>query len=440
MAYRKYSSWAAGLIALLFVFALATIGVRLFTSLLQDVPQFRSPSVEFDDRPTGLVQAIYQTEAEAAHTGWTPELHDKAGRLYRSLGDLPSVTAHWEAAQSTDKSSLERLAQTYIELQWWSEAIDTLNRLLTVDPHSDWAHYQLALAQTALDPIAADKHIRAVIENPDFAPIANDLYNIVIDDPTYPLISMRVGLVLATHEVWPQAELAFRQAAMIGHPYPEALAYSGLARTNQGKDGSAWMDLAFVLGGEVAQVYYLYGLNLRHLNEYEQSRDAFIQAAALDPNNPAYYAELGIANSLLFDFEHAERWLNMAVSISNNAPGFLEMLAGFYAETGYTSSITSQDLVQQLAPYIPDDPDGLAGYGWTLYGAGDTAGALTRIDAALDLMPDNPDALYYKASILLDVGLAEQALPILEQLLILDSLYIDWAGDMLSTLRSDSDE
>ena len=381
------------------------------------------------------IPARYQIEAQAAYSGWTPALHSAAAAFYEHMGDLSGAVAHWEAAQLTDVASVEHLASVYITLQRWPEAIDALKRLLGIDPQRPWAHYQLGLLQVGLDPLAAASHLAVSARSPMYGEVSTDLLAVTQDNPADPFISMRVGLVLAQYALWPQAELAFRQAAIIGQPYPEALAYVGWTRAKQGKSSFPWMEQALAFGSEVPQVYYLYGLCLRQQLDYEGSRAAFMQAVALDPNNPAYYAELGMANSLLFDEEQAEHWLQSAVTVSGNAPEFQQLLDAFAAESNNGLWPENLSPFELFRDYIPQDPESLTSFGRTLYEMGDTVGALTELDAALALSPEYPQALYYKATILLTTDEPEQALSLLRQLAELDSFYSSWAEYQLHLLE-----
>jgi tetratricopeptide (TPR) repeat protein len=113
-----------------------------------------------------------------------------------------------------------------------------------------------------------------------------------------------------------------------------ALAYAGLARDRQGKDGGAQIARAVSLDRQNAQVRYLEGLHWRQVGNYQASLSALVQATALDPENPALYAELASAYRLLGDLDAAERWYMQAVSVSNGDPRWQTVLDAFRAERG----------------------------------------------------------------------------------------------------------
>ncbi len=389
-------------------------------------------------RARRVIQALYQIEAQAAQAGWSSELQQQAGDLWRDAGDLPRAVAYWEAASISDFNNADlarKRAQAYIGLQRWTEAADALEHLLAVLPDDLWAHYQLGLIRAPFDPQTATVHLQAVSADSMYGEPARAVLAVVLDSPDDPLISMRVGIAFADHHLWPYAELAFRHAAIVGQPFPQALAYVGLARDIQGKDGSPWIAQALAHDATSPQVLYLHGLHLRSLGDYQQSLDQLVQAAALEPQNPAFLAELGMAYRLVNDMPSAEYWLRTAAALSADDPHFQELLALFYAEEGYNLTSGGLDTLEQAARLMPDDPDVLAGYGWALYTTGDTEAALSQLDTALAISPIHLRSLYYKAQIALELGNLGEAESLFEQVAASDSEFAEEARRVLQRLR-----
>lgn len=291
-----------------------------------------------------VMQALYQTEALAASSGWTSDLLRTAGDLWQEAGDLTRALPYWQAAaQSGDPGILRRLAQTQIDLQYWADAADTLTGLIQSDPENFWAHYQLGLIRAAFDPQTAETHLRIAGRSPDYGEVSAAVLSALSGG------AIEVGKTLADSKLWPYAELAFQHAADLGESYPEALAYTGLMRDYQGKDGRAWVDHAVKIDAENPLVRYLQGMDLRVSGDYDASLQAIIQAVALDPQNPALYAELGTAYRLVNNLEKAEYWLQFAVDLSDNDPRYQQMLDDFRSEE--TSRI--DELLQSLATSEP---------------------------------------------------------------------------------------
>jgi tetratricopeptide (TPR) repeat protein len=393
-------------------------------------------SVIEDLRRSGQVfQALYQVEAQAAVTGWTPALARLAGDLWALAGDASQALEFWQlaAAGSPDDVPLaRRIAQAAVELQRWPEATTSLDQLLMLAPDDMWAHFQLGLIRIAFDPATAETHLRAAMDEPAYQAIALALINALRENPGLPE-GMAAGLVLAALEQWPYAELAFRHAADIAAPYPQALAYAALSRDQQGKPAERWMDEAIALAPEDALVRYLQGLHLRTLGDNVGSLDAFAQAVALNPENPAYHAELGSAYRLLGDLQRAEYWLDSAVRVSDDDPRFAELLALFYADEAENLTEDGVAALLDMAD-MSEDADVQAGMGWALWLAGRQDEALAAFDAALNAEPDNARTLYYKGRALLEQGDAAAAAELLRRAAATNSSFAAQAQVLLDSL------
>jgi tetratricopeptide (TPR) repeat protein len=289
--------------------------------------------IDQNARQGRVMQALYHVEMLAAQDGWTPDLHQRAGDLWAQAGDVTRAIPHWRSA-GDDPALLRKLARAYLQTQAWTQASEVLQSLVALAPDDRWVHYQLGLLRAAFDAGAAQAHLLIAVRDPDYAEVSADVLRALQTDDTE--VPMAVGLALAGAELWPQAELAFQHAADNAYPFAEALAYAGVARDWQGKDGSAAVEEAVLLDPRSPIVRYLHGLHLRFAGAYHASREAMTQAVALDPLNPAFYMELGTAYALVDDLDNAERWLKMAVEISDD-PRFAEALERFYAESGTTS-------------------------------------------------------------------------------------------------------
>ena len=357
-------------------------------------------------------------EAQASAEGWTPALARRAGDLWQTAGDAERALDFWRLAglgTPDDAALMRRLAQGSIELQRWTDAADALERLAVLAPDDAWVQLQLGLVRAAFDREAATGHLRAAMSEPAYQPMALALINALRDGGDLP-DGMAAGLMLASLEQWPYAELAFRHAAAVAAPYPLALAYTALARDQQGKAADAWIGEAVTLAPDDAAVRYLQGLHLRAAGDYTASLAALAQAVALDPENPAYHAELGSAYRLLGDLPHAEYWLESAVRVSNDDPRFAQLLALFYAdEADHLTDEGLDALLDAAAALDSDDVDAQAGLAWAMYRAGRPDEALAALDAVLERDPASPRALLNKGRILLETGDAEAAAPLLRR-------------------------
>lgn len=378
-------------------------------------------------------QALYSLDVLAAQQGWSPDRLRLAGDLWRESGDLTRAVPYWEAASTDlpDDLLLTRtLAEAYLALERWPAAVDQLAQLVAADPQDAWAQYHLGVLRAAFDAPAAREHLQVAANAPEYRAVANGLLRVLGNQSEELLRVMQVGLILADAEQWSFAELVFQHAADISPAYPDALAYVGLARAKQGKDGSAQIAQAVQLGPDRAVVRYVEGLHLRDANDLTGSLAALAQAAALDPQNPAYYAELGTAYQLLGDLDNAERWLRVAVTASHEDPRFQQLLAIFYAETA-VEGVTD---VEAIATILPDDAEVQAGLGWSFYRSGDTEAALEQLDRVLTQQPDHARSLFYKAQILLETGQLTESRTLLEQVSSLESPFQAQAQRLLEGL------
>lgn len=407
---RPHALRAVLLIALLAFLILIWSAVYHLLSIPSDLtvlPTLAASSVSLmnDNLVQGrLMQALYQAEAQAARTGWTPELLTAAGTIWYTSGDPLLAVDYWQAAVqlAPDQVSLvRRLAETLIEVQRWPEAVDALNHLVTLTPDDRWVHYQLGVILAASNPPEATIYLQTAALEGAYQETANAL--LAVMSPTGDADgAMRVGTELAGRNLWPYAELAFTYAAAAQQSFPEALAYIGLARDRQGKDGGEQIAAALRLAPDNAQVMYLDGLHLRTVGDTVGSLDMLLRAAIIEPENPAFAAETGTAYQLVGDLEQAEAWLKIAVTLSGNNPDFERLLTLFYAEEGFNLNEDTLQQLRDIVDRLPDDPNTLAGYGWALHLLGDDAEALTQLDASLAISPDNPRALYYKGLLWLD--------------------------------------
>jgi tetratricopeptide (TPR) repeat protein len=278
------------------------------------------------------MQTLYRIELQAVQSGWTSELAAAAGDLWQSIGDLPRALRCWEIAASlteADAALLRRLAGAYLDLQRWPQAVITLDQLVGLLPGDAWAQFSLGLAQLAFNSSEAVDHLRLAAQSPDYRPVVDDLLAVLADNPDDLANLMTVAVVLGQNGLWPFAERVSLAASDATH-VPEALAYAGLARDQQGKNGAAQIDAAAAAAPDSPQVRFLQGIHLRLHGDVLGGLDALLRAAALDPVNPAYAAEVSASYQTLGNWTEAENWLVLAVKLSGDDPRFQDLLTRFY--------------------------------------------------------------------------------------------------------------
>jgi tetratricopeptide (TPR) repeat protein len=282
-----------------------------------------------------LPQARFQVEYLASTSGWTPGLHQTAAQLAQQMNDPTRAAAHIEAALALSPNNpvlLRALAEDAITLQRWPLAADTLRALAAVQPDDAWAFFHLGLILAAFDPAQAQAALDRASSQPLHAADVSALQPYLSGHDASAASAMQIGLKLAERELWPYAELAFTHAADLAPPFPEALAYAGFARDQQGKDGGSLIHQAAALAPGSAPVQFLLGLHQRAQGDSAGSLNTLRTAAQLDPLNPAYAAEVAEGFRQLGLPDEAETWLIRAVTLSNNDSRFVALLEAFYAQ------------------------------------------------------------------------------------------------------------
>lgn len=388
---------------------------------------------------SGLRNQFSQTfyHFDMLNTQSTPTAQDniRVGNAYAEMGDLRTAVRYWEQGHvqgmSSDILLLSRMASAYIDLQDWSSARRILPQLIAVDPDNYWASYHLGIIEAVFDVDSAASYLTHATESAIYQDLARAISTELEEiNSVSRLIS--IGAILVEHQVWAYAELAFQHATVMGMDFPEALAYQGWARYQQGKEGHPWINQALIVAPDNPQVIYIQALESRLLGDYEASVTQFRQALIFDPDNPAFSAEIGQTYRLMNDLPSAEEWLARAVFTSDNAPQFQEILASFYVDEGFTPTESIQQLIEDAYSSLPEDADVRASYGWTLYAMGDRGSALAEIEYALTLSVENPRALYYRALIARDDGDTELSTNLLTQVANGSSQFAELARQALS--------
>jgi tetratricopeptide (TPR) repeat protein len=383
------------------------------------------------------VQALYVVEALARLDGWTNDLAYLAGDLYFDLGDLPSAVASWERITDPDAARLRDIARAQLTLERWSAARETLRRLVMRDSDDAWANMQLGMLELLWEPHRAGEHFGAAAVDSAYRERSMALVTLLSAVATEAPESrtLRLGLLLAEHREWALAEAVLTEAVQLAPPFPEALAALGFARVMRGRDGSRELLAAVALAPRDVRVRYFQGVAARVLGDYAGAADALAQAIALEPENPALYAELGQTYRAARDLQQAERWLQRAIDVSNDDTRYRELLATFYADEAENLTMDGVSALQDLMDSVPPSADTQAGYGWVLYLMGDSALGRDMVARALVVDPANPRARYYQARILLDDGQTVEAVSILRDLANTPSQFAELAAITLQGLN-----
>jgi tetratricopeptide (TPR) repeat protein len=447
MNIRRQNRRAAPLIALLVIF----LGMGLVFFLLKFqipiasvLPEESSPipasPTPFDPnneynyhRGRGeYTVALYHIEAATTLNGWTGQDHIREGNLWRDMGDSSRALPYWEAAVALEPNPnlLRQIAEIYLQRGEWGLALERIQGLLLLAPNDIWALYYSGLLLAPSDPATAYPYLARIASSDSTnAPIASALSNLIGRDPNSPQIALSVGAILASAEEWSLAENAYQYAADWYYPFPEASAYVGLMRAQQGKSGDSWISEAISLAPDSAVVQSVAGVYWRTVGEYAQSEAALITSIILEPDNPSLYAELGLTYWGMGNRIDAEVWLQTAQLLAPDNPNILLVLDKFYDED--TLMVSSPLLAFSEATVGINDPAVISANAWALYVNGDSVAALAMVEQALTIDATNPRALFDKARILQETGRSDEAKPLLEQLAAGDSPFAPIATRLL---------
>src|SRR5690606_22552011 len=138
---RSHTRRAVSLAALLFLILLCLL---MLSTGGTSVDLARADLIEANQQQGRLMQALYQVSVAADRQGWTPELLRLAGDLWYAAGNVSRALPYWEAAspQLPDDALLRRrLAEAYLAMQRWPEAVDQLIWLVEQDPDDAWIQF-----------------------------------------------------------------------------------------------------------------------------------------------------------------------------------------------------------------------------------------------------------------------------------------------------------
>jgi tetratricopeptide (TPR) repeat protein len=368
--------------------------------------------------PSNLQTTLYNIEAEAAANGWSARLHRESAEVWTELGDETRALTHWEASVRAEPSAtnLRNAASLHLKRGNWGAAFGYLSTLHDLAPENAWAAYQGGAMLAATAPTQAITWLEPLVaDETTYQQAAEALLNVLRETESPVPLGARVGAVLASDEEWALAEYAFQLGAISDFIFPEAMAYVGVMRALQGKEGAPWLAQAVELAPDDANVRYAEGIYWRTLERYDQSVTALLSAIVLEPETAIFHAELGNTYRAMGSLTDAEAWLLSAITLSEGDPLYQAALERLYVEEAY---LVPEPLLVLSRPSSSGqaDPVALSAQGWALHRTGQTEEGLVQIQTALDADPDNPRARYDLARIYLDTGRTEEARPILEAL------------------------
>jgi tetratricopeptide (TPR) repeat protein len=440
--------WPPGVFGWLLLFIVEGILIAglfvLWQQVIKPQPPIGPVLLNIADVPVSVVdgrpaQELYRLRYQGHQSGgWMGDQYRVAARYSERIGQPDQSLTYLEAAFSVspqDAIIAVDLAERYIEYQDWPRAVEILQQAAVLSPDDGWIKTQLGLILAPQDAITALEFFNTASSWVGYDATITALLPTLQTSTDDAGSAIQIGLILGQSGLWSYAQNAFEHAYE-QEAQAEYAAYIGLAREMQGKSGQHWIEQAVVQSPDSALVQYVQGIYQRGQRDYQASVESFTAALALDPLNPAYYAEIGQTYRETGDVVSAEYWLRQAVTVSNQDPQFEQILTDFYAVSGASLSAAgiSTDEADPNATEEALSADAQAEIGWTLYRIGRVADAETAFGVALALEPDNIRVLYYQARIALERGDRQTAQQLLDIVIARNTEFVAESQALLDLL------
>jgi cytochrome c-type biogenesis protein CcmH/NrfG len=332
--------------------------------------------------------------------GWTPARRAELRIIFEHDGATAQANALLYGApedSQLDVRGLRELVRQQIASLEWDQAEATLGKLLALNPGDQQSLYQLGLLLAPVDRGYAREYLGRLVNDPAWAGRAETVRAALSAYDTASLTDAHtyLGVTLVGLGEWPFAERALQMALDANAVNPEARAYLGFVRDQEGRDGLPDLQAALAMAPNDSLVYYLLGLHWRSAGQVDQEYAAFTHAYFLDPSNPALAVEVATTLQNQSDLAGAEEWFLRAIDLSPDDVRWRRVLAVFYADTGFQLQDTGMSFIQAASQAAPNDPDIRASLGWAYYQTHDTERAYAELSDAVGLDPDNPRSRYY---------------------------------------------
>ncbi len=357
--------------------------------------------------------AIPLLEHARSANGLSAEGWEFLGLAYKEArGDLPAAVEAWDrglAGYPEYGRFYYQLALAYNELNDPSAELEALEQWEQTGGALDArASYRLGLLLALPDPDRALSELMdAAALDPDFDPAVQTMRTTLNlasreQDDSHGLVIVGRGLGLL--EEWALAAEAFQQAVAADGGNAQAWAWLGESEQQLGREGSAQLERALVLGSEDPVVHSLQGLFWMRRGEPQNALSEYQQAAGLDPENPAWQVSIGEAYARLGDLPAALGAYTLATELAPEQANYWRLLAAFCVQYQVQVDLTGLPAARQALVLAPDDPQVLDTLGWTLQALGQPEQARYHLTQALEIAPEFALAHLHYGIVALQLG------------------------------------
>ena len=347
------------------------------------------------------------------------------GDAYWELDQPEQAVQAWERSRAVTENAdaISRLYTFHRKQQDLSSILADLQALHRLQPGDAALAYQLAVQLTVSSPQEAlifinktrieDEIIQSKLKN-----LSASLQAAVqrLSAAEQLLVA---GQGLAELGEWELAGRAFQQSLELEPAYAEALAYLGEARQHlePADMEAALADLrqALRLNPKSIAANSMLALYWQRRGDFSRAANLYRSAAALEPENPAWFAALGGLASVQGNLPSAEGYYHYAASLAEQEAVYWRMLAVFYLTNQIRIADQAFIAANQAVKLDPDDPANLDVLAQVYLQQDKPEEARRLLDEALQKDPRFAPAYLHLSMIFLLQGRAELAYFYLQQ-------------------------
>jgi tetratricopeptide (TPR) repeat protein len=376
---------------------------------------------------------------QRAGPGRTPQGWLAMGEAYERAGNLKAAVETWQSELEISGPTidlLDHLWQGYLKLEDYPAATVTLKSLLALRPEDGQLHYRLGLLLAAQEPESAVEHLEAAQRlSPEQAKDAERLRGKILaasltGDRAYTLVN--AGQALADLDEWQLAEQAFTRATRENPLFAEAWAYLGEARQHQpqvesqfsGRSGGERAGLAEIQRalaldpGSLSARLFL-SLYWSRAGRYDLAGETIRSGLRYHPREAALYLELGQVLARSGDLAEAARAYLQAAALHPQDPAYQRRIVEFALSQNYQLEALALPAARSAVELGPKDARNLDTLGQVLIRLGELDEANSLLHQALEVDARNASAHLHLGALLIlqgDIAGALQELKLAQNL------------------------
>jgi tetratricopeptide (TPR) repeat protein len=187
---------------------------------------------------------------------------------------------------------------------------------------------------------------------------------------------------------WGLASNILQQAIQVDSRNSEAWAWLGEARQHLGFDGGVELDKALTLDSNDPIVHALRGLYWKRKGNYSNMQEEYLQAAKIEPDNPAWQASMGDTYSANGDLISAFTSYQAATLLAPDNATYWQLLAIFCADNSVHVLEVGLPAAKKAVELAPHDPHSLDALGWSYAQSGLLYNAQQTLLEAIQTNPE----------------------------------------------------